>query len=87
MSTPTKPQVECEQHHRGLYVSDVIAAADFYTNKLGMELRSDEPLAPGSPNRWIAVALYALVALMWLVPDRRIEARLRAAPPHPAAGE
>src|SRR6266550_7465933 len=38
-------------------------------------------------NRWIAVALYALVALMWLVPDRRIEARLRAAPPHPAAGE
>ncbi len=38
-------------------------------------------------NRWIAVALYALVALIWLVPDRRIEARLRAAPPHPPAGE
>jgi len=35
-------------------------------------------------NPWIAVGLYALVALMWLVPDRRIEARLRAAPPHPA---
>ena len=38
-------------------------------------------------NRWIAVTLYALVALMWLVPDRRIETRLRAAPPHPAARE
>jgi uncharacterized membrane protein len=38
-------------------------------------------------NRWIAVTLYALVALMWLVPDRRIESRLRAAPPHPAARE
>ena len=30
-------------------------------------------------NRWIAVALYAVVALMWLIPDRRIE---RAAPVH-----
>lgn len=25
------------------------------------------------PLRWIAVALYVLVALLWLVPDRRIE--------------
>jgi uncharacterized membrane protein len=24
-------------------------------------------------NRWVAVGLYVLVALMWLVPDRRIE--------------
>jgi uncharacterized membrane protein len=31
-------------------------------------------------NRWIAVALFTLVALMWLVPDRRIETRLRAEP-------
>jgi uncharacterized membrane protein len=29
-------------------------------------------------ERWISVALYALVALIWLVPDRRIETRLRA---------
>jgi uncharacterized membrane protein len=27
-------------------------------------------------NRWIAVALYVLVALMWLVPDPRIESML-----------
>ncbi len=27
-------------------------------------------------NRWIAVALYVSVALMWLVPDRRLESRL-----------
>jgi uncharacterized membrane protein len=27
-------------------------------------------------NRWIADALYVAVALMWLVPDRRIESRL-----------
>jgi uncharacterized membrane protein len=27
-------------------------------------------------NRWIALALYVLVALMWLIPDRRIEAFL-----------
>ena len=27
-------------------------------------------------NQWISVALYVAVALMWLVPDRRIEKRL-----------
>ena len=31
-----------------------------------------------SINPWIADALYALVALMWLVPDKRIEQVLRA---------
>jgi uncharacterized membrane protein len=29
-------------------------------------------------NRWIAVGIFALVAIMWFVPDRRIEARLNA---------
>jgi uncharacterized membrane protein len=29
-------------------------------------------------NRWISVALYVTVALIWLVPDRRLEARLLA---------
>jgi TMEM175 potassium channel family protein len=27
-------------------------------------------------DRWISIALYILVALMWLVPDRRIESRV-----------
>jgi TMEM175 potassium channel family protein len=27
-------------------------------------------------NRWVAIGLYVLVALMWLVPDRRIESAL-----------
>jgi uncharacterized membrane protein len=27
-------------------------------------------------NQWVSVALYVLVALMWLIPDRRIEARV-----------
>jgi len=27
-------------------------------------------------HSWLAAALYALVALMWLVPDPRIETRL-----------
>jgi len=35
MSTPTNPQVECEQHHTGIFVLDVAAAAEFYTNNLG----------------------------------------------------
>jgi uncharacterized membrane protein len=28
--------------------------------------------------RWVSLALYVLVALIWLVPDRRIESRLSA---------
>ena len=38
MSTPATPQVECERHHTTLYVRDVLAAVDFYTNKLGFTL-------------------------------------------------
>jgi uncharacterized membrane protein len=30
-------------------------------------------------DRWIAIGLYVLVALIWLVPDRRIESRIAAA--------
>ena len=30
-------------------------------------------------NRWIAVAIFTAVALMWLVPDRRIESRVSQA--------
>jgi len=31
-------------------------------------------------NPWLSMALYVLVAVMWLVPDRRIENALRSAP-------
>ena len=30
------------------------------------------------PNRWISLTLYVVVALMWLIPDRRIEAAHRS---------
>ena len=30
---------------------------------------------------WLAIALYIAVALMWLMPDRRIEERVKAARP------
>jgi hypothetical protein len=30
-------------------------------------------------NRWVALGLYVVVALMWLVPDRRIESRIDSA--------
>jgi catechol 2,3-dioxygenase-like lactoylglutathione lyase family enzyme len=32
------PKIECEQHHTGLIVSDLDAAIDFYTQKLGFAL-------------------------------------------------
>jgi uncharacterized membrane protein len=30
-------------------------------------------------DRWVALALYVVVALMWLIPDRRIESRFQGA--------
>jgi catechol 2,3-dioxygenase-like lactoylglutathione lyase family enzyme len=38
MTTPLRPDVECEQEHASLAVSDVVAAAEFYTRALGFEL-------------------------------------------------
>ena len=32
------PKIECEHHHTGLMVSDLDAAVDFYTQKLGFAL-------------------------------------------------
>ena len=32
------PRIECEHHHTGLMVSDLDAATDFYTQKLGFAL-------------------------------------------------
>src|SRR2546422_863201 len=37
-------------------------------------------------NRWIALALYVFVALLWLVPDRRIESKVGENPGHSAPG-
>ncbi|HZT05849.1 MAG TPA: VOC family protein [Chloroflexota bacterium] len=37
-----------------IYVSDQDSAVDFYVNKLGFELRADEPMGPSA--RWIMVA-------------------------------
>lgn len=38
MATPIAPLVECEQVHATLMVSDIPAAIDFYTTKLGFKL-------------------------------------------------
>ena len=38
MATPAPPQVDCEQQHASFTVSDVRAAADFYTQRLGFSL-------------------------------------------------
>src|SRR5689334_11268862 len=39
-----------------IFVSDQDRAKDFYTNVLGFELHSDEPIYPGAANRWLSVA-------------------------------
>ena len=39
-----------------VFVADQDRAKEFYTNVLGFELRSDNPLYPGASARWVAVA-------------------------------
>ncbi len=39
-----------------IYVSDQDRAKAFYTEKLGFELHTDQPVFPGAANRWLAVA-------------------------------
>ena len=51
MTGPVIPEVECEQQHAALQVSDVLAAADFYTKKLGFRLAfmwASHPISPVS---------------------------------------
>jgi catechol 2,3-dioxygenase-like lactoylglutathione lyase family enzyme len=38
MDRATPPDIDCEQHHTGLWVSDVPTAIAFYTGKLGFKL-------------------------------------------------
>lgn len=38
MAIPTPPRVDCERLHPGLPVPDVLAAAEFYTSRLGFTL-------------------------------------------------
>ena len=35
-------------------------------------------------DRWIGLAVYVAVALIWLVPDRRVERHLTTAPAEPS---
>ncbi len=39
-----------------IFVSDQDRAKAFYTDKLGMALKSDQPLYPGATARWLSVA-------------------------------
>jgi catechol 2,3-dioxygenase-like lactoylglutathione lyase family enzyme len=38
MTAPAAPDIECEKQHPVLPVTDVLAAVDFYTHKLGFTL-------------------------------------------------
>lgn len=57
-----------------VYVSDQQRAKEFYTNKLGFELRTDAPLYPGAETRWIAVApAGAQTEVILYIPDENWE--------------
>jgi lactoylglutathione lyase len=57
-----------------IYVSDQDRAKAFYTEKLGMELRTDQPLYPGAATRWVAVAPHgAATEIILYLPDENWE--------------
>jgi lactoylglutathione lyase len=57
-----------------IYVNDQDRAKAFYTEKLGMELRTDQPLYPGAATRWVAVAPHgAATEIILYVPDENWE--------------
>lgn len=53
MTRPVKPHIECEQHHATLSVSDVRAAVEYYTTKLGFTAAFTE----GDPPTFAGVNL------------------------------
>jgi catechol 2,3-dioxygenase-like lactoylglutathione lyase family enzyme len=57
-----------------IFVADQERAREFYTRKMGMELRTDMPLNPGSTARWISVAPKgAQTELILYLPDENWE--------------
>ena len=59
MTGSSGPEVECEQQHASLQVSDVAAAVEFYTMKLGFRpasrgaIRRDSRGQPGSVQMFL----------------------------------
>jgi lactoylglutathione lyase len=57
-----------------IFVEDQERAKRFYTEQLGFELRTDQPLYPGAEARWIAVAPQgAVTELILYLPDENWE--------------
>ncbi len=57
-----------------VFVSNQDRAKAFYTNVLGLELHSDQPLYPGATNRWVAVAPHgAETEIILYLPDQNWE--------------
>ena len=57
-----------------VFVGDQDRAKAFYTNVLGMELRTDAPLYPGAEARWLAVAPKgATTEIVLYLPDQNWE--------------
>jgi lactoylglutathione lyase len=57
-----------------IFVSDQDRAKAFYTETLGLELRTDQPLYPGAASRWVAVApAGAKTEIILYLPDENWE--------------
>ena len=57
-----------------IYVSDQERAKKFYTEKLGFELKTDQPLYPGATTRWVSVVPKgATTEVILYVPDENWE--------------
>ena len=57
-----------------IFVKNQDRAKEFYTDTLGFELRTDEPLYPGAESRWVAVAPKgATTEIILYLPDENWE--------------
>jgi lactoylglutathione lyase len=57
-----------------VFVADQERAKSFYVDKMGFELRTDQPLYPGAQARWIAVAPRgAATEIILYLPDENWE--------------
>jgi hypothetical protein len=68
-------QTAIVSHHKG--ENDLLAAAVGHDLKGKLSIASYMLAIPlAFYNQWISDAIYTLVALAWLVPDRRIEKKI-----------
>ena len=68
--------MRASEHTQAAFADAVNVAAFFLTNSCTLNGSCPVAILATSHATWIAQAVFVLAALIWLIPDRRIEKRL-----------